>query len=222
MTEQSQITNQTRGEPIILINKQSLRDMKKEATASALAEAAFELALDKGLDGFVVEDIVQRAGYSRRTFANHFSCKEEAVAAAAVIFKGAPDEEELVASLSETASMVDILHQLMRMQFTVEQIKTMRKLVKLSDQFPTLEPYILTIFHQFQKKAQYILSRCSRGRHSEMYTHLLAGAMYGAALPLLNSDLNVRLPGEPDEDAPDVMTFDQYLDNMFGYLNSGF
>lgn len=204
------------------MNKQSLRDIKKEATAHALAEAAFELALDKGLDGFTVEDIVQQAGYSRRTFANHFSCKEEAVAAAAVIFKGAPDEEELIADLSDTGSMVDILHQLMRMQFTVEQIKTMRKLVKLSDQFPTLEPYILTIFHQFQKKAQHVLSRCSQGRHSEFYTHLLAGAMYGAALPLLNSDLSVRLPGEPDEGASDTMTFDQYLEDMFRHLSNGF
>ncbi|QKS48937.1 TetR family transcriptional regulator (plasmid) [Paenibacillus cellulosilyticus] len=204
------------------MHKQSLRDIKKEATALALAEAAFELALDRGLDGFVVEDIVQRAGYSRRTFANHFSCKEEAVAAAAVIFKGAPEEEELVAELSGTASMVDILHQLMRMQFTIEQIKTMRKLVRLSKQSPTLEPYILTIFHQFQKKAQYILNRCSRGRHSEMYTHLLAGAMYGAALPLLDSELNVQFPGDPDEGAPGVITFDQYLKDMFRYLSKGF
>ncbi|MBD3921926.1 TetR family transcriptional regulator [Paenibacillus sp. PR3] len=204
------------------MNKLSLRDIKKEATANALAEAAFELALDKGLDGFVVEDIVQRAGYSRRTFANHFSCKEEAVAAAAVIFKDAPDEEELVNELAETASMVDILHQLMRMQFTVEQIKTMRKLVKLSVQFPTLEPYILTIFHQFQRKAQHILSRCSRGRHSEMYTHLLAGAMYGAALPLLNSDLPILFQGEPDVDMPGAMTFEQYLDEMFKHLSNGF
>lgn len=210
------------GDPITTMNKQSLRDIKKEATAHALAEAAFELALDKGLDGFVVEDIVQRAGYSRRTFANHFSCKEEAVAAAAVIFKGAPDEEELVNELAETASMVDILHQLMRMQFTVEQIKTMRKLVTLSEQFPTLEPYILTIFHQFQRKAQYILSRCSRGRHSEMYTHLLAGAMYGAALPLLNSDLPIQFPGDPDGEAPGTMTFEQYLDQMFNHLSNGF
>jgi len=204
------------------MNKQSLRDIKKEATAHALAEAAFELALEKGLDGFVVEDIVQRAGYSRRTFANHFSCKEEAVAAAAVIFKGAPGEEELIDELAETASMVDILHQLMRMQFTVEQIKTMRKLVKLSQQFPTLEPYILTIFHQFQRKAQYILSRCSRGRCSEMYTHLLAGATYGAALPLLNSDLPIQFQDEPDGDTPGAMTFEQYLDEMFKHLRSGF
>lgn len=40
--------------------KQTLRDFKKEATEKALAEAAFELALEHGLDGFVVEDIVQK------------------------------------------------------------------------------------------------------------------------------------------------------------------
>src|SRR5690554_2463187 len=57
-----------------------LRDQKKLATRKALAEAAFELAVERGADGFVVEDIVTKAGYSRRTFANYFSCKEEAIA----------------------------------------------------------------------------------------------------------------------------------------------
>ena len=39
------------------------------------------LAVERGMDGFIVDDVVQQAGYSRRTFANYFSCKEEAVAA---------------------------------------------------------------------------------------------------------------------------------------------
>ena len=48
---------------------QGLRDVKREATARALAQAAFDLAVERGLDGFTTDDIVSRAGYSRRTFA---------------------------------------------------------------------------------------------------------------------------------------------------------
>lgn len=84
-----------------MMNKLSLRDIKREATANALADAAFALALEKGMDGFVVEDVVQRAGYSRRTFANHYSCKEEAIATAALIFKGADEVADWIAGLNE-------------------------------------------------------------------------------------------------------------------------
>src|SRR5690606_20653021 len=64
------------------MDKPSLRAIKREATAQAIAEAAFALARERGLDGFVVDDIVQLAGFSRRTFANYYACKEEAVAMA--------------------------------------------------------------------------------------------------------------------------------------------
>lgn len=47
--------------------KPTLRDKKKEATAYALSQSAFELALELGMDGFIVDDVVQKAGYSRRT-----------------------------------------------------------------------------------------------------------------------------------------------------------
>ena len=61
------------------MTESSLRERKKIATARDLALAAFELALEHGLGEATVEDVAERAGYSRRTFANHFSCKQEAV-----------------------------------------------------------------------------------------------------------------------------------------------
>ncbi len=79
----------------------SLRDIKKEKTTNDLAEAAFELAIERGLDGFVVDDIVQRAGYSRRTFANYFSCKEEAVVTVALNQKGASKVADFILEINE-------------------------------------------------------------------------------------------------------------------------
>ncbi|KIL35589.1 TetR family transcriptional regulator [Cohnella kolymensis] len=202
------------------MNKHSLRDIKREATAQALADAAFELALERGLDGFVVEDVVQRAGYSRRTFANHFSCKEEAVVTAAVTFSGIDEAEGLLADMSESTALLDVLQQLMRTQLTADLLWKLRELVSLSKRHPTLEPFILSVFRRLQTAAQETLSDFSQGRYPEGYTHLLVGAVYGAILPVIDGSLNVLLPGETSE-TPGATTFDQYLDTTFGYLRNG-
>ncbi|WP_276357915.1 TetR/AcrR family transcriptional regulator [Cohnella caldifontis] len=205
-----------------LMNARGLRDRKKAATANALAEAAYELAMERGLDGFVVEDVVQRAGYARRTFANHFSCKEEAVVAAAVTFHGYEEAEDLLARLPEDTPPLDLLRQLTKMRLTAELLMKMRGLVTMSKRYPTLTPYILSIHRLLQNEAQQVLSGFSRGRYPEGYPHLLTGAVFGALLPLLDGTLNVLLPGQPAAEAPGAKTFEEYLETMFGLLKNGF
>jgi len=61
------------------VTELSLRERKKIATGRELALAALDLTLERGLAETTVEDIVEHVGYSRRTFANHFTCKQEAV-----------------------------------------------------------------------------------------------------------------------------------------------
>jgi len=56
-----------------------LRDRKRDRTHADLARAAFALARERGLDGFAVDEVAERAEVSRRTFFNHFQSKEEAV-----------------------------------------------------------------------------------------------------------------------------------------------
>ncbi|WP_239619096.1 TetR/AcrR family transcriptional regulator [Cohnella mopanensis] len=205
-----------------MMNNQSLRHMKREATATALADAAYALALEKGMDGFVVEDVVQRAGYSRRTFANHYSCKEEAVAAAAVIFHGAEEVSDWIESLNENMTPLDILYHLMKLQLTAEHLGKLYQLMSLSKEYPTLNPYILSALRRLQIMAQQTLNELSRDRYPAGYTHLLVGAVYGAVLPLLDGSLNVPLPVQSSVEASKADTFDHYLDTMFGYLRNGF
>ncbi|QIK82313.1 TetR/AcrR family transcriptional regulator [Sanguibacter sp. HDW7] len=57
----------------------SLRDLKKAATARELAATAFVLVQERGYDDVTIDQIAEHAGYSRRTFANHFGGKAEAV-----------------------------------------------------------------------------------------------------------------------------------------------
>ncbi|RCX20746.1 TetR family transcriptional regulator [Fontibacillus phaseoli] len=199
-----------------------LRNKKKEATAYALSEASFRLALEQGMDGFIVEDVVQQVGCSRRTFANYFSCKEEAVAAYFIGSNSNEDAKMQFAGLPSDATPLDALYGLLKMQFTSEFLHKLRQFVSLANQYPSLEPYFLSVFQRLQIAAQEVLEQFSQGRYDEGYTHLLAGAVYGAFVPILDGRLNVMLPGEDKDDRPGALSFDQYLNSMFTYLRNGF
>lgn len=205
-----------------MMNNPSLRELKKEATAHGLAEAAFELALERGMDGFIVEDIVQRAGYSKRTFANYYSCKEEAVVAAVLSLDGNTEIEAYLLELQASLPPLEALYQLMKMQLTVELLRRLRKLVTLSKQYPALEPYILGMFHNLQAEAQNTLWGMFRDSVPRQYCLLLIGAVYGAVLPMIDGSIPVLLPGDPDIGESDIATFEQFLDTTFGYLRNGF
>jgi AcrR family transcriptional regulator len=201
--------------------KLSLRDMKKEATAQALANAAFELTLERGLDGFIVEDVVQRAGYSRRTFANHFSCKEEAVARAVI----PNDFDEITSFLDEYpehALPLDFVFRLMKLPVITGILLRMRRLMLLAKEHETLEPYIHIGFRRMQSDFQMLLSSLSQGRYPPVYTHLLAGAVIEAFLPIIEGSFIVQLPGQPMTDCPEAVTYEEYLDTIFHYLRNGF
>ena len=57
----------------------SLRERKRTDTFRSIHEAAAELVLDRGLVNVTVDEIVERAGVSQRTFFNYFPTKEDAV-----------------------------------------------------------------------------------------------------------------------------------------------
>lgn len=58
-----------------------LRERKKLSTRQALAAAAMRLAIERGLDNVLVEDIAAAANVSTRTFNNYFASKHEAICA---------------------------------------------------------------------------------------------------------------------------------------------
>jgi AcrR family transcriptional regulator len=61
-----------------------LRARKKRATRQALGAAAMRLAIERGLENVVIEDIAAAADVSPRTFSNYFASKYEAICALAL------------------------------------------------------------------------------------------------------------------------------------------
>jgi AcrR family transcriptional regulator len=61
-----------------------LRERKKAATRRALGLAAMRLAIERGLDNVLVEDIAAAADVSTRTFNNYFASKYEAICSLAM------------------------------------------------------------------------------------------------------------------------------------------
>ena len=53
----------------------SLREKKNLAVKQALFDAAMDLFKEKGFDGTSVDEIAEKAGYSRATYFNHFGTK---------------------------------------------------------------------------------------------------------------------------------------------------
>jgi len=202
--------------------KQSLRAIKKEATASALSEAAFQLALEHGMDGFVVEDVVQRAGYSRRTFANHFSCKEEAVVMAGEHFHRMEEYFEMISQLPEDTTPLEVMYQFIKMQLTEEVLRRIYQILELSKIYPSLMPHTLTLLNRLQNGAKLMLSELFGDRYPAGYNHFLAGAVCSAIIPMLDGSVQVQLPGLPSEDKEESISFDEYIDSMFSYLRDGF
>lgn len=196
-----------------------LRELKREATAQALAEAAFDLARTRGLDGFVIDDVTEQAGYSRRTFANHYSCKEAAVAA--VTYRGIEAATVALEDVPDDVPLLDALQVVLQLQLTTDALARMREVMNLARDHPSLEPHLYNVQHRMRIEAEQRLRSVAAGRYSPTYVSLLFGALYGMVSAALEGAVDVRLPGDTST-GPASMEFDEFLDLAFGHLRTGF
>ncbi|MFP8783246.1 TetR/AcrR family transcriptional regulator [Planococcus plakortidis] len=198
----------------------NLRDQKKIATRQALAEAAFNLAWERGVDGFVVEDIVRTAGYSRRTFANYFSCKEEAIANALTMDDYSQREGQFAFS-TENYTPLDTIELYIRGSFTINKLRRLNQLVSLSRDYPALKLYVTGALMEVQDFAKRGISEAFGSDYPEEYYHILIGAVFGAILPVLDESIAVKLPEDGEQGETDN-EFNRYIDTVFAHLRKGF
>ena len=64
----------------------NLRERKKERTQADLAEAAYAIAVESGMDALTADAIAARAGVSRRTFFNYYASVDAALCTAVAGF----------------------------------------------------------------------------------------------------------------------------------------
>ena len=199
----------------------SLREAKRRDTARALAQAAFDLALERGVDGFTIDEVADRAGYSRRTFANHYAGKEEAIVGiAAERVRHALDD-----AVDDDLPLVEWLQRVARRQLSGGLLTMLRDLRVLSDAHPSLRPHLLEVQRSIRETARAAVLARLGGRGSRVYAHLLVGAAYGALSSVLDGYIPLRIPSEPDQvdeaDGADL-TLDQFVDLTFTHLREGF
>lgn len=201
------------------MTRAGLRERKREATAHALAEAAFDLAMSRGLDGFVIDDVAERAGFSRRTFANHYSCKEAAVAS--VAYASMEAATGALEDVSDAVPLLEATQAVLRLQLTTAALSRMREVMSLARAYPSLEPHVHHVQHRMRVEAEQRMLAVAAGRYPTLYVSLLCGAVYGMVSAALEGLVDVRLPGDLPR-RPSAMEFEDYLHDVFKHLRTGF
>ena len=174
-----------------------------------------DLLVEYGLDGFTIDEVTTRAGYARRTFANHYSCKEEAVTALAIerLRGGALT----MPPQPDGTSVLDWMRALAKHQMAGGQFELLVQLSALARRYPALEPYLAKVFLQIRREAtQLIQSRVGKGVRPIVVSILVAAA-YGALTLILD---NAADPN--DADIGSAAATPEVLDTVFTQLESGF
>lgn len=193
-----------------------LRERKRIAVAHELAQAAFDLAIDRGLDGFTIDDVVDRAGYARRTFANHYSCKEEAVTAVAL--------EQLRAGVASMppqpagTPLIGWVRALAKHQMSQGLFDLLRQLAVLAHRHPALEAHLSNVFLLIRREATALIQARVGGRAKPFAVSIVVAAAYGALTLILDGAVEQAVRRGPGDDTPGP----QVLDAIFDQLESGF
>jgi AcrR family transcriptional regulator len=158
-----------------------LRERKKQATRDALSMAALRLAVERGLDNVLVEDIANEAGVSPRTFNNYFSSKYEAISSRATdrIFRVGeallerPADEPLWDAI--IAAVLEV-HAQARTVPPPEWLTGLRPVLSS----PAMTGELLKTYVRMQQSlAAALADRLGEGDHG-MYPEILAAAVGGA------------------------------------------
>ncbi len=215
------------------VSELTLREIKRRETARALAQAAFDLARERGVDEFTIDEVADRAGYSRRTFANHYSCKEEAIVAVA----GERVRHALDTTPDDTLPLLDWLKAVARQQLSGGLLLVLRELYVLAETHPPLRPHLLEVQRSIRETARTAVLARVDGPGSRIRAHLLVGAAYGALTCVLDGHIPIRLPAPLTMDTPHAppsdeetgggdeeadMTLDDFVDLTFNCLREGF
>ncbi|HEY9294327.1 MAG TPA: TetR/AcrR family transcriptional regulator [Microlunatus sp.] len=192
-----------------------LREIKKQMTRGAIADAALKLALEHGLDRVTIEEIARIAFVSPRTFSNYFSCKEEAV-----IASGARYWEDVINGLADrpnSESPLEAMRSLLLAAVSddkAEQLQFSAEKLQLSSRYPTLRPFETAQYSNLEDLLrESIAQRTGTDTERDLYPWLVATTVVGAMKAAMA--LWLALGAEPGALRDLVESaFDQVIDGL--------
>lgn len=158
-----------------------LRERKKLATRAALSEAALRLAVDRGLENVLVEDIASVAGVSTRTFNNYFASKHEAIVS--LILSRVTGLREAIAARPADEPLWEAIWGGLT-DLVAEQMSELphwKRAAKLIKATPALEPELLRLFAELERVlTEEIARRTGTDPSRDLYPSLAACSVIGA------------------------------------------
>ncbi|MYW66863.1 TetR family transcriptional regulator [Streptomyces sp. SID8379] len=173
---------------------------KKAPMREVLAEAAFQLYLERGFERTTVDDIVARAGVGRRSFFRYFPSKEDAVfpdhesclADMTAFLDTASDERDAVEAVCDAARLV------LRMYAANPEFSVQR--YRLTREVPGLRTYELSVVRRYERTlAGYLRQRWSGATDGALRAEVVAASVVAAHNNALRAWL--RSGGDGDAEA---------------------
>ncbi|MFE2504014.1 TetR family transcriptional regulator [Streptomyces rubiginosohelvolus] len=145
-----------------------------------LAQAAFQLFLERGFERTTVDDIVARAGVGRRSFFRYFPSKEDAVfpdhercLAEMTEFLAAADDSDPVGAVSDAARIV------LRMYAANPEFSVQR--YRLTREVPGLRTYELSVVRRYEQTlAGHLRSRFGADGDGALRAEVVAASVVAA------------------------------------------
>jgi AcrR family transcriptional regulator len=159
-----------------------LRERKKLATRRAIGIAAMRLAVERGLENVLVEEIAAAAEVSARTFSNYFGSKYEAICALAMD-RGRQAGAALRERPADEPLGEAITHAVLQQYAAAEQApgKDWIDGVRLVIQSPALQgEYLRTQYVTQHALAAAIADRTGADSRADMFSQVIAGAVTAA------------------------------------------
>jgi AcrR family transcriptional regulator len=183
--------------------REGLRTLKKQMAREAIAHAALQLTLERGLANVTLDAVANLAFVSPRTVSNYFSCKEEAVVAAGNNFSG------LIERVRQ-APMDEHPLQLLRREITEflchrtpEELQKSREMLQMMEDNPSLRPHQVASYDDLERQLQAVLAeRTGTDVPTDMYPWLVAAS----AMATTRIAMRVWAQAGADADAlPDII-----------------
>jgi AcrR family transcriptional regulator len=161
-----------------------LRERKKAATRRSLGIAAMRLAIRRGLENVLVEEIAAEAGVSARTFNNYFASKYEAICALAMErsqrigaeLRNRPADEPLMDAITNAVTAAYAAGSQVPDKEWIDG-------VRLVIRSPALQgEYLKTNYAAQRTLAAAIADRTDTDLEADMFPAVLAGAVAAAML----------------------------------------